>query len=70
MWFDNHKDIELTKELYKCHFTPLEASEIVGKSYQVMINLYRGLRMANIKKYDRLTLSDWEGFRNDVAING
>lgn len=45
-------------ELFKCHFSAKETAAILELSYAVVINIYRGLKFAKIKQYDRLTLSE------------
>ena len=46
------------KELYKCHFTAKETAEQMKISYAVISNIYRGLKVAGIIKYDRLILKE------------
>lgn len=43
-------------ELYKCHYTALETSEMTGLHYQTIIARYRVFKSLGILKYDRLDL--------------
>lgn len=54
----NKKMMKQVTELFKCHFTAKEVAATLGLSYAVVINVYRGLRFAKVKQYDRLTLSE------------
>jgi hypothetical protein len=44
------------EELYKAHFTPLEASKILYFSYGSIVSLWQSFKYSKIKKYDKINL--------------
>jgi DNA-directed RNA polymerase specialized sigma24 family protein len=57
------KEIKLSKEqqqiileLYKAHYSAKEVANVVDIPYQKVAAIFRGFKVAQIKKYDRLTL--------------
>ena len=63
-------DIKLIMELYKCHFTAKEITEMTEISYAVVINIFRGFKAANLKQHNRFNLTSQEDITHDVTING
>ena len=54
--FLTEEQVLLAIELYKAHFTPREAKDILPCGYQSLIDYWRRFRFNEILKYDRLKL--------------
>ncbi len=50
------EDKEQILELYKCHYTAKEVSDLISFGYGTVITYFRSFDVANVKKYDRLNL--------------
>ncbi len=52
----NQEQQQIIIELYKSHFTAKETSSLTDLSYNKIAALFRGFKVAQIEKYDRLNL--------------
>ena len=51
-----NQDLYLLKELYKAHYTAVEAAIEIGTAYQRVVVVFADFRHIGVKKYDRKNL--------------